>query len=169
MTETPTERRRRLRLLTIGEVIAVIGLAISGLALWNSWDEGKGDKPAIAVEKQRSVPIALRGKVDDAGKALILSPVEAGHALDSATLTAAGKSLEIGSDGRVSAADLEKLVDAPRKDAPRAGSQPITVQVRYIEAGTDKTGSGHYRLSYRWEDGGLFHGRSLRVTGWRRG
>ena len=169
MSETPTERRRRLRLLTLGEAVAVIGLAISGLALWNSWNDGKDDKPAIVVEKRNSVPVVLRGKVEKDGKAITLSPVEPGHALDSATLTAGSKSIEVGSDGRLSAANAEALINASGDDDPLAGSQLVSVMTRYVEAGADKVSSGRYLISYRWEGGGLFHGRSLRLTGWRRG
>jgi hypothetical protein len=31
--------------------------------------------------------------------------------------------------------------------------------------GKDKTSTDNYRLGYRWEGGGLFGGRSLRLTG----
>ena len=169
MSETPTERRRRLRWLTLAEFVGVAAVIISGLALWNSWNDGKAEKPVIAVEQRRSVPVVLRGKVEDGGKAITLSPVEPGHALDSATLSASGKSIEVGSDGLLSAADAETLVKAPGGDSPRQGSEPVTLKVRYVEAGADKVGGGRYLMSYRWEGGGLFHGRSLRLTGWRRG
>ena len=33
----------------------------------------------------------------------------------------------------------------------------------YVEAGADKTATGSYVLSYRWEGGGLLGGRSLRL------
>ena len=36
------------------------------------------------------------------------------------------------------------------------------------EAGKDRRASGNYVLRYRWEGGGLFGGRSLRLTGFSR-
>ena len=39
MSETPEQRRRRLRWLTLGEIIAVIAVAISALGLWKSWQD----------------------------------------------------------------------------------------------------------------------------------
>ena len=46
---------------------------------------------------------------------------------------------------------------------------PRDSQSRYIEAGVAKTVRQHYRVAYRWTDGGLFRGKSVRLTGLRRG
>jgi hypothetical protein len=43
------------------------------------------------------------------------------------------------------------------------------MDARYVEAGTDKSASGSYVISYRWESGGLLGGRSLRLEGLSRG
>ena len=50
-----------------------------------------------------------------------------------------------------------------------AGTLAISIDARYIEAGTDRRGGGLYRLGYSWIDGGLFGGHSLRLTGLTRG
>lgn len=163
---TPAEQRRRW--INIGEIVAVAGLTISGLALWNSWGRDE-PKPAVVIQSQRAIPLALRGKVEDDGRALVLSPVESGHALDSLTLTAPGRPpVAIGSDGRIAASDAERLLgDAADKE--RGGSITVTIAARYVEAGTDRSGGGRYRLSWRWEIGRLRGGRSLRLTGFSRG
>lgn len=163
---TPAEQRRRW--INIGEIVAVAGLTISGLALWNSWGREE-PKPAVVIQNQRAIPLALRGKVEDDGRALVLSPVEAGHALDSLTLTAPDRPpIAIGSDGRIAASDAERLLgDAADKE--RGGIIIVTIAARYVEAGTDRSGGGRYRLSWRWEKGGLLGGRSLRLTGFSRG
>ena len=44
----------------------------------------------------------------------------------------------------------------------------VRVDARYVEAGADKSASGSYVISYRWEGGGLLGGRSLRLTGMSR-
>lgn len=164
---TPGEQRRRW--INIGEIIAVAGLIISGLALWNSWGRDKDQGPATVVERERIIPLTLRGSIEDEGRALVVLPVEAGHALDSLTLTAAGKPpLAIGNDGRIAAPEVEKLLDAGIDDA-RSGSVSVTVVARYVEAGQDRTRSGRYRLAWRWEKGGLLGGRSLRLTSFNRG
>lgn len=163
---TPAEQRRRW--INIGEIVAVAGLTISGLALWNSWGRDE-PKPAVVIEKQRFIPLALRGNVEDDGRALVISPVESGHALDSLTLTAPGRpSIAIGSDGRIAASEAGRLLgDAAEKVGK--GSIVVTIAARYVEAGADRSGGGRYRLSWRWEKGGLLGRRSLRLTGFSRG
>jgi len=171
MTENKsTDAQIRRRWINLGEFVAVAGLVISGLALWNSWSGGKADdkSPVVAVEKERSVPIALRGRIQDDGKSLLLSPVENGHSLDSATLSANGRSTDVGSDGVVSAGAVQSLVGDRKKDET-TGSILVDVAARYVEAGKDRRGGGRYRLRYRWEGGGLFGGNEIRLTGWSRG
>ena len=46
----------------------------------------------------------------------------------------------------------------------RTGSR-VAIAARYVEAGADKSATGSYVISYRWEGGGLFGGRSLRLVG----
>jgi len=160
-TETPAQAKRR-RLINLGEAIALAALIISALGLWNSWSK-RDEKPAVVVEQTRSIPLALRGRVEDDGKVLAISPVEAGHALESLTLTAPGKPpVELGSEPRLSASSVEGLISADRNEGD--GSLQITLDARYIETGIERRGNGRYRLEYRWVGGGLFEGRSLRLT-----
>lgn len=164
---TPSEQRRRW--INIGEIVAVAGLLVSGLALWNSWGRDESKAPTTIVEQRTAIPLALRGTAQDDGRALVVTPVEAGHALDSLTLSVPGKSsVAVGSDGRIAASDVEHLLDEAAAKAA-SGSLTITIAARYVEAGTDRSGGGRYRLSWRWEKGGLLGGRSLRLTGFNRG
>jgi len=168
---TPSERASRRRLINLGEGVAVAALVISALGLWNSWRGNDDSKPAQAavIERKVAVPLALRGRVDDGGKALTLSAVEASHSLDSLTVTISGKPpIALGSDGRLSASDIEAAVP-PRNKEQRSGTILVRIAARYVEAGHDRRGEGSYRMSYRWEGGGLFGGRSLRLTGLSRG
>ncbi len=160
---TPSEQRRRW--INIGEIVAVAGLLLSGLALWNSW--GRDDRPAPVIEKVRAIPLALRGSVDDGGKVIRLAPVEPGHALESLTVTAvapAKGSAPFGGDPMVSAALIETWL-ARDSDQKAPGVMTVTVEARYIEEGETRRVSQRYRIAYRWVDGGLFAGRSLRLTG----
>jgi hypothetical protein len=160
----------RRRWINLGEFVAVAGLVISGLALWNSWasDQAEDKSTVVAIEKERSIPLALRGRVQDDGKALLLSPVEGSHSLDSATLSANGRSVDIGSDGLVSARELQTLVGERPKNQ-RSGAIAVDVTARYVEIGKDRRGGGRYRIRYRWDGGGLFGRDEIRLTGWSRG
>ena len=165
MSETPEQRRRRLRWLTLAEFVGIAAVLISGLGLWKSWHED--DKPKVVIKERSSIPLALRGRIEDKGETLVISPIEASHALDSVELTANGRTIDVGSDGRVSSDQVAALVGKPAKDQ-LGGSLSVAVKARYVEAGTDRSGGGRYRIAYRWTDGGLFGGRELRLTGFSR-
>jgi hypothetical protein len=166
MTNSPQiDGKARRRWVTLGETVAIAALAISALGLWNSWRSEDPEKPVPQVETKAAIPIAFRGTIDDGGKAIAITPVEPGHSLESLTLSVAGhREVSIGSDGRVTASEVQQLVGDPGKD-PKPGSLSARIEARYIEAGTLKRGGGRYRISYRWEDGGLFGGDKLRLTG----
>ena len=165
MDDSPsTESKARRRWITFGETIALAALIISALGLWNSWRSEEEAKPSTPSEVKAGIPIAFRGKVESDGKAMTIFPVEPGHSLESLSLTAGGKpAISIGSDGRLEASEVQQLVGEPSKD--KAGSLVARIEARYIEAGKLKRGSGRYRISFRWDDGGLFGGDRLRLTG----
>ena len=171
MTDPQRPDSPKRRSINIGEIVAVGGLAISGLALWNSWRSGDKEIAEIVEEKVPQVPLALRGTVEDKGKSLRLAPAEDDHALEELTITAvspAEGSAPFGSDPMLSAALIESwLPDDVKKEG--VGSLTVSVQARYIEHGESRTAKQRYRLSYGWVDGGLFDGKSLRITGISRG
>jgi hypothetical protein len=167
-----SDPQQRRRWISLGETVAVCALIVSALGVWISWqgtDRNPDAKEPSVVERKQPIALVLRGRVEADGRKLIISPVENGHALESATLTIAGaKPLEVGSDGELNASDVQAALKNLDKD--KAGhSVPVSIAARYVEAGTDRRGGGRYVLRYRWEGGGLFGGRSLRLTGLSRG
>jgi hypothetical protein len=165
MPDSPSKDSTKRRWIGFGETIGLAAVVISGLGLWNSWRSDEADKPSPQIETKAAIPIAFRGKIESDGKAMTISPVEPGHSLESLTLTVAGKpAISIGGDGRLAASDVGQLVGNAGKD-PKPGSLSARIEARYIEAGTLKRGGGRYRISYRWDDGGLFGGDKLRLTG----
>ena len=164
MSESPEERTRRL--INLGEVIALAALVVSALGVWIAWKSSSKDEPTRIVEQKSAVPLALRGSVDGNGQTLTIVPADPGHALESLKLTIKGSSpIELGSDGRLSASDVQsalKNVDKQAKDV--TFSVPVRIEARYVESGTDRRGGGSYVLRYKWEGGGLFGGRSLRLV-----
>ena len=114
--------------------------------------------------------IALRGKPVDEGRALEILPVESNHALQSLNIIVAGSSaIDVGSDGELSASDLESALGDKAADGKGTHRVSVRVDARYVEAGADKSATGSYVIGYRWEGGGLLGGRSLRLTGFSRG
>ena len=161
-----TDSRSRRRWVTFGEIIGVAALIISALGLWITWRSTQDNKPTRVVEQKVAIPLTLRGAADRDGRELVLAPVEAGHALESLTLTIQGSpAIEIGSDGRLGAGDVEAAVKDRDRDRKGPGKVPVRIAARYVEMGADRRGGGTYVLRYRWEGGGLFGGRSLRLVG----
>src|SRR5687768_12803670 len=127
MTDSPSteSKARRRRWISFGETVGVIAVTISALGLWNSWRSDEADKPAPQVEAKTAIPVAFRGTVESDGKAMTIAPVEPGHALESLTLSVAGKpTLSIGSDGRLAASQVQSLIRDPGDD-PKPGSLNI--------------------------------------------
>jgi hypothetical protein len=163
------EREKR-RLINLGELIALAALVVSAIGVWIAWKSSGNDQPTKVVEQRQAIPLTLRAKADRDGRELEISPVEAGHALQSLTLRITGAApIEIGSDGGLSAGDLESALKDRDKDVKGNRSIPVRIDARYVEMGKDRRASGSYVLRYRWEGGGLLGGRSLRLTGLSRG
>jgi hypothetical protein len=159
-----TDDKTRRRWISLGEVIALAALIISGLGLWITWSGSQKDEPTRIVEQKQSIPLVLRASVERDGRAIAIEPVESSHALQSLALTIPGASpIEIGSDGRLDASAVQAAIT----DKDREGAKKVRVKIstRYVEAGTDRSSNGNYSLSYRWEGGGLFGGKSVRLTG----
>jgi hypothetical protein len=173
MNEQPTEaqKKSRLRWVTLGEAVAIAALIVSAGGLWLTWKTSdKEQGPTEVVEKRQAIPLALRGKTVDEGRTLEISPVESGHALQSLDVMVAGSSaIEAGSDGRLDASDLESALGDKAEDGKGTHRVRVRIASKYVEAGADKTATGSYDISYRWEGGGLLGGRSLRFSGFTRG
>ena len=163
MNESESQRRRRW--ITIGELIALLALIVSAVGVWISWKASDKDGPTRIVEQRQSVPLTLRGKREDDGERLEISPVESSHALESLTVTFPGASpIEVGSDGVLAASDVEAALKG-HENEPKDRSLSIRARInaRYVEAGNEKHASGSYTLHYMWKGGGLFGGRSLHI------
>jgi hypothetical protein len=162
-----TDDKTRRRLINLGELIALAALIVSGVGVWIAWRSSNEDKPTRVVEQRSSVPLALRGTADRDGRTLTIMPADSSHALESLTVTVKGSSpIEVGSDGRLSAGDVETALKGREKEAKDVTySVPILIEAHYVETGADRRGGGTYVLRYKWEGGGLFGSRSLRLVG----
>jgi hypothetical protein len=166
-----SDSESRCRWINLGELIAIAALIVSAVGVWIAWKSSNEDKPTRIVEQRSAVPLALRGSPDGAGETLTITPADAGHALEGLTVTIKGAPpIEVGSDGRLSASDVEAALKDREKEAKDVTrSVPARIAARYVEMGKDRRGGGNYVLRYKWEGGGLFGGRSLRLVGLSKG
>jgi hypothetical protein len=158
-------------LITLGELIALAALIVSALGVWISWKGSGDDKPERVIEQRSAIPLTLRAKASDDGRNLEISPVESSHGLQSLKVSLPNASpIDVGSDGVLSARDVQAALQGHDREAKEQTlATPAKIDVRYVEAGADRRTTGNYTLRYRWEGGGLFGGRSLRLVGLSRG
>jgi hypothetical protein len=161
------EEERRRRWISFGEIIALAALAVSAVGVWIAWKNNGNDTPTRIVEQRQAIPLTLRGVPNSDGSEITISPVDPSHALQSATVTIKGApAIELGSDGRLQASDVQAaLKDGSKAEKDRTYSVVVRIAAHYVEMGADRHGGGTYALRYRWEGGGLFGGRSLRLVG----
>jgi hypothetical protein len=154
------------RLINLGELIALAALIVSAFGVWIAWKSSNNDQPTRVVEQHQPVPLSLRGSADRDGSTLTISPVDPGHGLQSLSVAIKGTSpIQIGSDGELSASDVQSALKDRYKEAKEVmHSVPVRIDARYVEMGKDRRGGGTYVLRYKWEGGGLFGGRSLRLV-----
>ena len=171
MTESPSseaKRKSRLRWVTLGEAIAISALIVSAVGVWISWKSDGDDSKATTtvVERRQAIPLALRGEALRDGRSLEISPIEESHSLQALVVTPAGaEPIDLGNDGELSARSLENALGKNAADGKGTHRVQVRIAARYVEAGADKSAAGSYVISYRWDGGGLFGGRSLRIVG----
>ena len=111
-----TDEKTRRRWINLGELIALAALIVSGVGVWIAWKNSNEDKPTRVVEQRNAVPLALRGTAN--GEALTIIPADPGHALESLKVTIKGAPpIDVGSDGRLSASDVEAALKGHEKEA----------------------------------------------------
>ena len=166
-----SDEQTRRRWINFGELIALAALIVSGVGVWIAWKNNAEDKTTRVVEQRSSVPLALRATADHDGKSLTIMPADPSHALESLSVIIKGASpVAVGSDGRLGASDLQSGLDRHDKENKDvAYSVPVRIDARYVEDGTDRHSAGNYVIRYKWEGGGLFGSRSVRLLSLSKG
>lgn len=175
--ETSEERKEaaaiRRRWITLGEVLAVIGVLISGLALWNSWSERSAAEKerAVAKAQQADVSRTLLLKPSGGGKRLALAAHDPDQAIQSQTLlfpSAFGLGAFDTTDPRIEAEWVKRAVRKAReKDEKVRGDarMPVAITTRFVTDGRSFTDTALYDVGYKASDGGLFGGSDLELKG----
>ena len=175
MSETPEQRRTRLRWLTLAEIVAIVAVTISGIGLWKSWRDGEARPAPVVIQTEKSIPLTLRAAPDDDHRVVTIAAVEPGHAVQSTEIiypTALGEeSFEQSGDVRLSASGFDDPLFKARDAAGLSkltrseGRLPLLIVTSYVEAGTAREDRALYDLGYRITGGGLFGGRELSLGG----
>lgn len=175
--ETPAERAEaaatRRRWISLAEVVAVAGVLIAGLTLWNSWSERRdaaAEKASAAAREERvDSRIALAATVENGGDRLRLR--DARHEIADIAITLP-KALGVPAQHPV-----EPVIDAGAfRDAllkatdhgpdAQTGKLPALVRVTYWDGDTKRTEAAIYDIIWRTE-GRILRGRSLKLEALR--
>lgn len=164
----------RRRWINLAEIVAVAGLLVSGLALWNSYQERTGDESEKASERTQAQAEArtmvLRGTADREGDRLSLAPADAEQTIQGQRIVfpsaLAVAPMETLADPRIEAAWFRRQVlQAVEGDGREDRRLPVAITTRFYRDGALLSDTAIYYLVYRVDGGGLLEGRQLRLRG----
>ncbi|USI72152.1 hypothetical protein [Sphingomonas morindae] len=170
-------RRSRLRWVTVGEAVAIAAVLISGLGLWNSWQDRREQHQEKAIEAARAHSpraFALRASPNEDGSTLTLTAVGGDQVVQGQTIrfppafklpaaTTTG-------DARIEAGWFADALKADRKrralpDESRGDERlPVLIETDYLEDGQPRHARALYDLGYALE-GRFLRGAAVRMRG----
>ena len=169
MNETREQVARRRRWLSLGEFVAVAGLLIAALGLWNTWSERRdaaAEKRAEAANAAKAgARLNLRARVEEGRRVVLTDPrhelIDAVIAFPSQLKTgerrpATGPLIERDWFGGA----LLKATDGGADE--REGRLPVLVTASYLDGDSTRTASAIVDLVWRTE-GRVIGGRSLTI------
>jgi hypothetical protein len=178
--ETPGERARRksrLRWITLGEAVAVAAVIISGLGLWNSYEDrrdARADKAAEAARTTVRAPFYLKAEANAAGSTLTLAPVNADDVIQGQTLRFPPifklSPVTTTSDARIEAGWFGDALKSDRKkrelpDETQGEERvPVMIETDYLADGKTLKARAYYDIGYALE-GHFLRGSSVKLRG----
>jgi hypothetical protein len=176
--ETPAQAAEaaaiRRRWITLGEILAVIAVLISGLTLWNSYSERSSAEAERSAEKKeeaaRSQALVL--KAEGRGERLSLSALDPGQAIQSQTVafpaSLGARSIEILIEPRIEAGWVKDVVKRARGGGEGKASgdarMPVAITSRFVAAGRTYSDTAIYDVGYRRESS-LLGGSEVELLG----
>ena len=170
------ERRRRLRWLTLAEILGVSALVISGLTLWNSYSERRHSEASQTAESRaasaKARTLILRAKVEKDGDRLDLEPT--GNQVIQGQTISFPKALNVdpvdSTDARIEARWFEDGLKEARRAAGETERQrgdarlPIAIATRFTVDGDVAEDVTLYDVGYGTSSG-LLGGTSIKLRG----
>lgn len=172
MTDTPaTTGRSRRRWVSLAELVALVGLVIAALGLWNSWIDRRDGRAAQAAAQVANAKV--EGRVDliatprDGGRELLLKDPR--HDIQDVTIAFPSA---LGVTAQRPLADPVILADPLRDpllsgNQRRAGRLPVLITTRVIDGDTARTMSAIYDLVWTARRHFPIGGRLLRLDAMR--
>ena len=164
----------RRRWITLGEILAVIAVLISGLTLWNNYSERSSTEAERAAEKKQEQERArnLILAFEKSRKMLALFPLDQGQAIQSQTIsfpTPLGVSpIRTVGNPRIETGWIKTATKKARgssgDDAVDDRRIPVAITTQFVAGGHPYTDVAIYEISYRRE-GSLLGGSEITLLG----
>jgi hypothetical protein len=168
----------RRRWITLGELLAVAAVIISGLTLYLNWSDRSESEVAKSKEAttaaKRAATLTLAGEVVDKGKRVDLAPVASEQVVQSQRLTFP-EALDVDAVETTGAPRIEArwFDDELKRAREKAGlpddsrgdeKLPVLVETRFTVGGEDFEDVALYDIGYSIK-GGLISGHELDLRG----
>ncbi len=177
--ETPAQAAEaaaiRRRWITLGEILAVIAVLISGLTLWNSYSERSSTEAERAAEKKQEEARtqALVLKAEGRGRKLALSALDPGQAIQSQTIAFPSPlgvtPIQALVEPRIEAGWIKAAVK--KAHASDGGGKamgdprmPVAITTRFVSGGRTYSDVAIYDVGYRRESS-LLGGSEIELLG----
>jgi hypothetical protein len=165
MSDTPTERKRRLRFLTLAELVGIAALVIAGLGYWDTHRERTLTEKERAAEAQEKKAQAKAGALkltflmtaspESSGDRLRLSSVHPEQVIQTQSVSfpseVRGDAAETTGNPRLEAGWIEgglTKAEHVRDSKKTHGRLPVGIVTVFIEDGQTKTDRAIYLLGY---------------------
>lgn len=170
-------RRARLRWVTLGEAVAIAAVVISGLGLYQGWQDRHAEQAEHAQEAQaagKARVLSLRATAQRDGAVLALAPLADGQSIQSQTIrfpaalgiapvdTAGDPRIEAGwlADGLKKARHAAGMKDETAGDA----RLPVAIETQFLDGGDVRSDRAVYDLGYAVA-GRFLLGSTVRLRG----
>ena len=168
--------RIRRRWLTLAEILGLAAVTISGLTLWNNYQQRKSQEAERAAAEAKASAVSrilmLRATPDREGSRLTLAPVDSAQTIQTQTIafpSALGvDAVETVSDARIEERWFGRALMRAIGDAEgqRGDARiPVAIRTRFFSGSTLLEDVALYDVGYRIEEGGLLAGDRLRLRG----
>ena len=175
--ESERKRRSRLRWVTLGEAVAIAAVAISGVGLWQGYQDRSQDRADNATEAARATspaPFYLRATADADGSTLTLAPVVSDHVIQGQAIRFPPSfklsPVTTTSDARIEAGWFADAIKADRRtrrlpDQTQGDERvPVMIETDYLAGGMALKARAYYDIGYALE-GRFLRGSSVKLRG----
>jgi hypothetical protein len=165
MSETPSERKRRLRFLTLAEFVGIVAVVIAALGYWDSHRErAQTDRERAAEQREKQaeakagalkLTFLMTGAPEGGGDRLRLTSTHPEQVIQTQSVSfpseVRGDAVQTTGNPRIEAGWFEgglTKAEHARGGKQRRGRLPVGIVTTFIEDGQTKTDRAIYLVGY---------------------